>query len=83
MKFCSICAVLVSVLSFQMVNLLEVQSKETFQRHKRGILDFFGDKTTTTLKPTTQKPILPNNLDIGVCEDDDKVNKTVKFKCKA
>jgi len=36
-------------------------------------LPFFGKGTTEAPPTTTMKPKLPNNLEIGLCEEDDKV----------
>lgn len=49
----------------------------SFKRNPRGIKEWNLFSKTTTVSPvtTTVPPKLPNNLDIGHCEDEDKVMK--------
>lgn len=55
---------------------LEVKAK-TLVRVNRGIMDWkiFGGSTTKAPETTTAAPIRPNHIEIGTCEDDDKVNE--------
>ena len=62
------------------VQSLPLNKEETAFRHIRN--SFFENwfKGTTLPPPTTTpKPILPNNIEIGKCEDDDKVRVDIFF----
>ena len=66
-----ICIAVTTVLS------LPLNNEESAVRHKRNSFIERWLKGTTLPPPTTTpKPILPNNIELGKCEDDDKV-KTI------
>lgn len=56
------------------VQSLPLNKEESAFRHIRNSFMERWFKGTTLPPPTTTpKPILPNNLELGKCEDDDKV----------
>lgn len=69
------CALLVMALPASS-SPIEVKAK-TLVRVNRGIMDWkiFGGSTTKAPETTTAAPLRPNHIEIGNCEDDDKVSE--------
>lgn len=64
-----------ALLGLALTSPIEPKAK-TLVRINRGIMDWkiFGGSTTKAPETTTAAPIRPNHIEIGTCEDDDKVN---------
>lgn len=68
--FSEICVLMIlisALLTVQSLPLNTIGSSSTF-RYKRALFERSTASTTTT-----KKPPMPNNLEIGICKEDDKV----------
>lgn len=52
--------------------------KPQVQRKVRGIKDWFAKTTTEASLPVTTTVKAPNHLELGHCEEDDKVSEVIK-----
>lgn len=79
MKYCGIFVVLVLIIVSSFADN-PVFTKVAFRRSARGIKDWniFAKTSTTTPPSSTVPQKLPNNLEIGQCEDGDKVKLKIK-----